>query len=155
MNKSNDKTREDDAESDNTSVNEIIDDGSEEVDSFLSSFDDIDQDEILKILETEDDEVVSDMEREAGFVSDEFESLLTAAVKDNLSKNHSYDEATMSPRSQLGHEDESASKKVIERMGESNSYPNKPVPTKIEQGELEDTLASILEQIEKDKKEIE
>tara|TARA_B100001245_G_scaffold236697_1_gene230165 strand:- start:14915 stop:17515 length:2601 start_codon:yes stop_codon:yes gene_type:complete len=154
-NKSNDKTREDDAESDNTSVNEIIDDGSEEVDSFLSSFDDIDQDEILKILETEDDEVVSDMEREAGFVSDEFESLLTAAVKDNLSKNHSYDEATMSPRSQLGHEDESASKKVIERMGESNSYPNKPVPTKIEQGELEDTLASILEQIEKDKKEIE
>lgn len=132
----------------------IEDDSSDEVDSFLESFDGIDQDEILKILE-DDEDTSDDMEKEASFVSEEFAEILSAAVKSNLSSKHAYEDETMSPVAQLGHQDKEESKKVIQRMGESNSYPNKPVPTKIEQGELEDTLASILEQIEKDKKAIE
>lgn len=142
------------ADKSNEGVLDIENDKSEEVDSFLESFDGIDQDEILKILE-DDNDILDDMEKEASFVADEFIDVLNSAVKDNLSTQHEYDEATMSPASQIGHDDKEQNKKVIQRMGESNSYPNKPVPSKIEQGELEDTLASILDQIEKDKKDIE
>jgi intracellular multiplication protein IcmO len=134
-------------------LDDFDDSSGEDIDSFLDNFDNIDQDEILKILETDDNEV-SDMQQEAGFVADEFASLLREAVKSNLGNKVTYNEQTMSPESQLGHKNKGDSKKTIERMGEVNTYPNKPLPNKIEKGELEDTLASILQQIEKDKEDI-
>ncbi len=131
---------------------EDFDDESPEVDAFLEIFDDVDQDEILKILE--DDDVSDDMEKEAGFVSEEFEVLLEKAVKTNISAKQKYDKDRMSPEAQLGHDNIKDSKAIIQRMGETNTYPSKPVPNKIDKVELDDTLASILEQIEKDKKDI-
>jgi intracellular multiplication protein IcmO len=136
-----------------SSESSFDDSSSEEIDSFLDSFDNIDQDEILKILETDDNET-DDMEQEAGFVADEFESLLKDAVKSNLSNKVEYNAETMSPENQLGHDKKEDSKKAIELLGKGTIYPNKPLPNKIEKGELEDTLASILDQIEKDKQDI-
>jgi intracellular multiplication protein IcmO len=136
-------------------LEQFDDSSSEDIDSFLDNFDNIDQDEILKILEVDgEDDEINDMEQEAGFVADEFALLLKEAVKLNLENKVTYNEDTMSPESQLDYKNKADSKKTIERIGESNTYPNKPLPKKIEKGELEDTLASILQQIEKDKEDI-
>jgi len=120
---------------------------SDEVDGLLSIMDELDEDEILKILDEDINSIDDSMEKEAAFVADEFEELLNKAVEINIGKTMDYDESTMSATNQM--ENSSVDKKeTLELMGEGSVYPSKPTPQKIDQEELEDTLASIIEQIE-------
>lgn len=146
--KSLSSTTDDDTKTDTEKENPAIL-SSPVVDDFLSSFDDIDETELLKILD-DDSDMNDDMQSDAEAVSAQFVDILGEVVKENLSKNHTYDEEKMSPTNQLGHKNKAESVKAIEMIGAVNTYPNKPVPQRIDKSELEDTLASILNQIDKE-----
>ncbi len=119
---------------------------SDEINAFVSSMSELDEDDILQVLADEED-VSDDMFNEALLVDKEFGEILESTVKSNIEKKHDYDSSTMSPVNQLDNVKEGSSK-VIELLGESRKYPEKPLPSKIEQDVIEDTLASILSQID-------
>lgn len=119
---------------------------SDEISAFVNSMSELGEDDILQMLADEGD-ISDDMLNEASLVDQEFSNILESTVKNNIEKSHTYNSNTMSPKNQLENIQEGSSK-AIEILGESRKYPEKPLPSKIEQDVIEDTLASILSQID-------
>lgn len=140
-------------ETTNTRSDFIDDDEADPLSELFDSFDELDDDELLKIFdETVEEESLFDKAQE---VSKSFTELLSQSVADTAKADGIDDSDIIEPIEQLskGSTKEKA-KKDIELLGESIIYPTEPTPDKIDKETINAKLSDILSQIDKSREKI-
>ncbi len=133
-------TYEDESDKDNSANEDSETALPSEIEAFMSSFDELDEDTMLEIMSDDVDDSFSD---KASEISKSFSDILTETVKANLKEMGVDDVEAHTPAKQLD-EDEDDSES-IEVLGESSIYPTRPVPSKIAREELKEKASTLMD----------
>lgn len=128
-------------------------DGDDPLNDLFDSFDELDDEELMKIFESTDDE--DSMAEQAEEASDEFIKMLNESVTNTLKSKGVPDSDIKNASEQLSEKENGKNtKQDLNLLGESSVYPVAPTPDKYDKETINQKLADILGQIESDKDKI-
>jgi intracellular multiplication protein IcmO len=112
-----------------------------EIEAFMSSFDELDEDNILEVMS---EELKDSYSGKAEEISKSFSDILSESVSINLEKMGVDNPENHTPSKQLD-EDEDEESGSIEVLGESSIYPTRPVPPRINKDELNNKTSTLMD----------
>lgn len=132
-----------------------IDNADDPLNELFDSFDELDDEELMKIFETAEENEENSMVEQAAEVSDEFAKMLNTSVENTLKNKGVPNEKVKNASEQLSDgESPEKAKRDLSLLGESSVYPVAPTPDKYDKETINQKLADILGQIESDKDKI-